>query len=306
MCNHNSVLVFFTILHSTIIHLCHNLIESLFGCPNLLIKLVVPHRVMKPNRQTSQNHFPISEAFIRELFDKMKNAAFPDGDTPDSEFTKFLYAVQHIERYPAKDVKSGRRPRFEREKLFVSASLFKRILEIESSERFSLLYYISNCLPVLKFPPDLRTALNEQKINLDEARTLARISRKNLGDVGKQKPVEIRRQIMISHIKRGDSQNALKRRVKERLGIAPNAEALGVSTAVAQMDLEIDALILLNESDTTHLFWEDIKNLVFIAREVDTTLIDTDSLKNVVSEIQGITFRLMKYQRKKEKWWENR
>lgn len=235
-----------------------------------------------------------STAKIGEIFDKMREAVFPQGiDT--KEFRKFLFAVQHVERYPAKEIKGGRPPRFSRELVLGGSSKCKAILQNETAGRISLLYYISNSLPALSYPHDIRAALDLGKIGLADARTLARINKKNLGEKVKRRPVDIRRELLNSHLKRGGTQKELRERVSERLGTTAKARAKAVSFTIAENDLKVDELLELTEFDTQHLLWEEIKNLVFITREIDGSLIDDDSLKEILDDLGKIISKILKF-----------
>ena len=282
----------------------HILLKFYSATRNSLSNSSVPHFYMRLFRQAKDHHHSADKIF--ELFEKMQTTIFPNGINED-EFKKFLYAVQHVERYPAKEVKSGRRPRFERGKLLAAASLIKSILESATNGRISLLYFISNCLPALDYPPDVKKALNENKINLDEARSLARINKINLGDKANRKPVEIRRELLLSHLRRHGSQKELRERVSERLGTTAKAAASAVSYHIAAMDFKVNELLEMNESDTDHLLWEEIKSLVFLAREIDVTLIGEDSLKEILNELGSVSHKLLKYKTQLAvKWWEEK
>lgn len=236
----------------------------------------------------------------------MKGAIFPE-KVGDAKFKKYLYAIQHVERYPAKDVKSGRPSKYDRQKLLTDAARLKMLLQRTSGGRQSLLYFIANCLPVLCYPPDVRKALDDHKINIDEARSLARINKKNLGDKTTRKPVEIRRELLESHLKRDGTQMELRMRVNERLGTTAKARAKAVSYEVAAMDLQIDEWIELNERDTDHLLWEEIKALVFLAREVEVDLIGEDALTEILSDLGSVSNKLLKYKPQPAvRWWEEK
>lgn len=236
-------------------------------------------------------------AKITELFETMRAAVFPNG-IEAIEFKKFLYAVQHVERYRAKDVKAGRRPRFERKKLLSGAALCRAILDNAAGGRISLLYFISNCLPVLSYPHDIQAALDKKQIGLHEARTLARISEKNLGSNVKRKAVEIRRELLASHLKRQGTQKELRERVNDRLAGTGKAQAEAVSYLVAANDLKVSELIRMSEFDTEHLLWEEIKSLVFLTREIDAGNIEKESLKEILIDLGKIADKILKFKPK--------
>jgi hypothetical protein len=262
---------------------------------------------MRTNRQSDNHHHPLRTApGIAALFEKLRSLIFPNGISRE-EFKKFLYAVQNVERRSAKDVKSGRPPRFERSLLLSAAAQIRSVLDEETGGRVSLLYFIANCLPALDYPTDVQTALDANKINLDEARSLARINLKNLGERGaataaggaKRKPVEIRRELLDSHLKRGGTQKELRQRVNDRINTTPKAQASVVSYQISVMDAAVDVHLEMNESDTDHLLWEEIKALVFLAREIDTGAIGDEMLEEILKDLDALKLRLMKFRRSK-------
>jgi hypothetical protein len=106
---------------------------------------------MRNLRQPGDHHFSVDK--ISAVFERMRNAVFPNG-IKDKDFKRFLFAVQHFERYPAKEAKAGRPPRFERNLLFSASARLNVVLEQETGGRISLLYFISSCSPVLDYPSD--------------------------------------------------------------------------------------------------------------------------------------------------------
>lgn len=233
---------------------------------------------------------------FHELLDKMKIAVYPKG-VIDEDFRKLLYAIQYAERHPLKESKSGRRARFDETFLFNSALKIKAVLQNETAGRISLLRFITTYLPIPNYSHDVQKALDDYKINLEEAHILARINRTSLGEAVKRKPSEIRREIIDSHLKRQGTQAELKKRVDERLNLTPKGQATNVAVNVAIIDANIDQLLEFNEFDTEHLLWEEIKGLVYLMREVDSSLIDDGTTEQVLKDLDSIKLRLMKFRK---------
>ena len=259
---------------------------------------------MKSNRRLRE---PLMTADrIGEIFDAMREKIFPDGITP-LKFKKFLYAVQNVERRSIKEGQAGRPPRFERELLVSAAAKLRQILEDATGKRVSLLSFIANCLPALDYPPDVQYALDNWKINLDEARTLARINARGLGASEQKSASEIRGELLATHLRRGGTQMELRQRVNDRLGTTAKAQASVVSYQVAVLDEAVDELIEFDESDTSHLLWEDIKGLVFLAREINFDSMNEDAVDEVREDLEKITAKLLKFKTPSAvKWWETR
>jgi hypothetical protein len=73
------------------------------------------------------------------------------GVIPNSEkhLVRFLYAVRHVERRPATDIKRGRPSRWRREDLVSAAGYLRAILDRETSGRVSLNSSTYSFLPFL-------------------------------------------------------------------------------------------------------------------------------------------------------------
>ena len=244
------------------------------------------------------DHYQRQDKF-RELFEKLKAAVYTKEES-DQQFKKLLFAIQYYERHPLNESKTGRRAAFGDTFLFNSSVKIKAVLESETGGKISLLRFVSAYLPMLGFPGDILKALDDSRINLEEARILARINRKNLGETVKRKPSEIRKEIIDSHIKRQGTQLELKKRVDERLNLTPKKEAEKLAANVALIDINVDELLEFNEFDTEHLLWEEIKGLVYLMREVDSSVIDDETTENVLRDLDSIKLKLMKF-RKTEK-----
>lgn len=247
---------------------------------------------MRQNRDTSERR--ITSALIEQLFLLMKNAIYPAGIN-DEDFKKYLFSVAHVLRYPAKDVQSGRKSKYSREELIARSVTLAELVNEETEGWLKLPFFITNCVPVLSYPQDIKHALDSGKINLEEARILSLVNRKNLGNKTKREPAHIRRDLLESHLRRAGTQKELRQRVNTKLGKTSKAEAESVTRIIKVLNEETDELLMLNENDTDHLLWEEIRNLVFLARDVDVTRIGEDTFTELLEELDKIQFKLVKY-----------
>lgn len=259
----------------------------------------VPH--FKMSQKKIFDDHQLTAGTISEIFSLMKKEIFPEG-IPDDDFKKYLFAIVHSVRNRLKTVssrnKKNRKTKYDKILLETHAVKLYELLDRETGGSIKLPYFITNCVPALFFPIDLRDAINKGKINLEEARTLNLINRKRLGKKVKREPYHIRRELMESHIKRKGTQKELRRRVYAKIGTTAKAEAESVTRVIAALDAETSALIELNELDTDHLLWEEIKNLVFLARDVDIHLIGDDELKSLLDDLGRLQSRLIKFKPK--------
>lgn len=89
----------------------------------------------------------------------------------------------------------------------------------------------------------------------------------------------------------------MKKRVDERLNLTPKAQATNVAANVAVIDANVDELLEFNEFDTEHLLWEEIKGLVYLMREVDSSLVDDETTEQVLKDLDSIKLRLLKFRK---------
>ncbi len=218
----------------------------------------------------------------------------------DEELKKLLYAIQHSERFPAKESKSGRRARFDGTFLFNSSLKIKTVLQNETGGRISLLRFITTYLSIPNYPHDIQKALDAYRINLEEARILARINRATLGETIKRKPSEIRKEFIDSHLKRQGTQAELKKRVAERLNSTPKKQASNVAANVALIDANFDQLLKFDEFDTEHFLWEEIKGLVYLMREVDSAAVDDETTEQILKDLDSIKLKLLNFRKTEE------
>lgn len=247
--------------------------------------------------QRNIDHYQTEEN-LHGLLEKMQNAVYPQGVLFD-DFKKLLYAIQYAaRRKPLKESKSGRKARFDDAFLQSSSNKIKSVLQNETGGRISLLRFVSTYLPLLEYPKDIKAALNLYRINLEEARSLARINSKNLGTTAKKKPSDIRKELLNSHLKRKDTQSGLARKIVEKIRLTPKAQAAAATALVLSLEEKTDELLEFSEFDTEHLLWEEIKSFIYLAREIDTNLIDDFALHDILKNLDNLKLSLLKFRRR--------
>jgi hypothetical protein len=191
----------------------------------------------------------------------------------EKQLSRFLFAVQHVERRPATDTKRGRPSRWPREQLVEAAGQLRSILGRETSGRVSLNSFVGQYLPILEFPSDVTDALSAGSINLHEAAQLSRLTPVRL-DCTPAAAKSSRQELLRAHLLTRSSQNGLRARVKEVLG-----EVVTVSSEqMASVVREVDELLEIDPSDKRHLFYEEMKRLFYAMREIRPEDVDDESL----------------------------
>jgi hypothetical protein len=188
-----------------------------------------------------------------------------------------MNAVRHVERRPAGLSKSGRPGHFPREKLIEVSRHLKAVLAKRYKGRISLGTFVSFCMPVLNYPPDVIDALENGDITRLEAAQLARLVPERL-DVKPKKALAIRQEVLSNHLKMKGSQAQLRRRVAELVGDETIMTSENMAAAVSQ----VDDLLTVAEDDRRHLFYEQMKEFFFAMREIKPDEVDDQTLEEIL------------------------
>lgn len=209
-----------------------------------------------------------------------------------------LRAVRHIQRYTATDTKSGRPPRWPREQLLSVAARLTDILERETPSHLSLASFVDHYLRLLDFPSEIVEALTRSDINLFEAEQLARISAERLGLTTAQAR-RTRADLLSTHLQTKASGERLRQRVNELLRTSQVAATPTTDEASLAADLPED-FEDFDPYDSTHLFWEQIKQLGFAFREIRREDVTDQEIEELLAASEPIMAVLARIQRRKE------
>src|SRR5215475_8523180 len=136
---------------------------------------------------------------------------------------------------------------FPREKLLEVSRHLKAALAKNYRDRISLSTFISFCLPILNYPPDILDALENGEVTRLEAAQLARLAPERL-DVKPKKALAIRQEVLLNHLKMQGSQTQLRRRVAELVGDETIMTSQNMTAAVSR----VDDLLTVAEEDRRH------------------------------------------------------
>jgi hypothetical protein len=238
----------------------------------------------------------VSPDWVRSVFEQMK-ATFPLlSSLKEKDMIKLARAGRHVERYSATDTRRGRPSRWPREDLVRVGLTLADLLRRETSDRMSLASFVDHYLRLLEFPADVLEALNDGRVNLFEAEQLARIKAGRL-DLS---PAEVRRkraELLSAHLRSRASGERLRRRVNELLA-TPRLKAAPAATASAVEGYE--DLEDFDPYDSTHLFWEEIKQLGFAFRDIRREDLTDELIEELLSATQPLWTVLTKIQRRRQ------
>lgn len=252
---------------------------------------------MRATRRRQRKADPLtSPAAVRSITDKLRSALPDLIPSKDKELVRLLRAARHAQRYPATDTKRGRPGKWRREDLLRVVAYLSDILDRETSSHTSFASFVDHYLRLLDFPSDVVEVLEKGDINLFEAEQIARVIAGRLG-VSTSQAKRTRSDLLSSHLQTKASGERLRQRVNELLR-ASNAES--EDSINDELAAEIEDLEDFDPYDSTHLFWEQLKQLGFAFREIrreDATDEEVEELLKVSEPIPAILSRI---QRRKE------
>jgi hypothetical protein len=226
-----------------------------------------------------------STEWVRSIFDQLK-AAFPLlSSLKEKDLVKLARSIRHVERYSATDTRRGRPSRWPREDIVKVGSKLGEILARETQGRISVATFVDHYLRILDFPSDLLESLSKAEVNLFEAEQLARVSASWL-DVSQAEARRKRAGILSAHLKSRSSGERLRRRINEML--APTKPAGVPSGPPGNALEEYSDLEDFDPYDSTHLFWEEIKQLGFAFRDIRREDLNDELLEELLKAAEPI------------------
>jgi hypothetical protein len=253
---------------------------------------------MRVTRRRKRQPDPFASAdWIRSIFASLI-AAFPLlSACKEKELVKLCRAVRHVERYSATDTRRGRPSRWPREDLVKVGLKLTQILDRETSGRLSVATFVDHYLRILDFPAELLTALSSGEVNLFEAEQLARVTavRLNLS------PAEARRkraELLSAHLRSRSSGERLRRRVNELL--LPSKPEAVPSVASSDAVESVADLEDFDSYDSSHLLWEQIKQLGFAFRDITREEVTDEDLEQLIEACDPVMNILLRIQRRKQ------
>ena len=207
-----------------------------------------------------------------------------------------MRAARHARRYPATDTNRGRPGKWKREVLLCVVARLEEVLDRETSSHISVASFIDHYLRLPDFPADVIEALESGEINLFEAEQLARVTAKRL-EVTPSQAKRTRAELLSSHLQTKASGERLRQRVNEllRTSVVETGESTGGELAAELEDLED-----FDPYDSTHLFWEQLKQLGFAFREIRREDVTEEEVEELLKASEPILAILSRIQRRRE------
>jgi hypothetical protein len=169
------------------------------------------------------------------------------------------------------------------------------ILDRETSSQISVASFVDHYLRLLDFPPDVVEVLEKGEITLFEAEQLARVTYQRLAVTAIQAK-RTRTELLSSHLQTKASGERLRQRVNELL----RASAAGSTGADNELATELEDLEDFDPYDSTHLFWEQLKQLGFAFREIRREDVTDEEVEELLKASEPILAILSRIQRRRE------
>lgn len=252
---------------------------------------------MRATRRRQRKADPLaSPQAVRSVIERLRSALPEVIPHQDKELVRLLRAARHAQRYAATDTKRGRPSKWKREALFKVAARLGDILGRETSSQISFSSFVDHYLRLLEFPSDVVEVLEKGEINLFEAEQFARISAERLGvTLGQAK--RRRAELLSSHLQTKASGGQLRLRVNEllRAAVGDTRESRG-----GELSAELEDLEDFDPYDSTHLFWEQLKQLGFAFREIRRKDVTDEEIEELLKASEPILAILSRIRRRKE------
>jgi hypothetical protein len=252
---------------------------------------------MKVTRRRKRTLDPLASAdWVRSIFASLIAALPLLSACKEKDLIKLARAVRHVERYSATDTKRGRPSRWPREDLVKIGLKLAQILDRETSGRLSVATFVDHYLRILAFSADVLAALSKGEVNLFEAEQLARVTPDRIGvsqAVAKRK----RAKVLLAHLRSRSSGERLRRRINELL-LPPGPEEVLFSLSSDAIEPAAD-LEDFDSYDSTHLLWEQIKQLGLAFRDITPEEVTDEDLEQLIEACDPVMNILMRIQRRK-------
>lgn len=251
---------------------------------------------MKATRRRQRKTDPLASLqAVRAVIEKLRQSLPDLIPHKEKELVRLLRAARHARRYPATDTKRGRPGRWKREELLKVAACLSDILDRETPSQISFASFVDHYLRLPDFPSDVIEVLENGDINLFEAEQLARVTAVRLGT--KDSPAKkTRADLLSSHLQTKASGGRLRQRINELL----RASAPELPETSAEVAGESDDLEDFDPYDSTHLFWEQLKQLGFAFREIRREDVTDEEIEELLKASEPILAILNRIQRRKQ------
>lgn len=250
---------------------------------------------MRATRRRQRRTDPLASlTAIRSITEKLRSALPDLIPQKEKELVCLLRAARHAQRYPATDTKRGRPAKWKREDLLRVAAQLGDILSRETSSHTSFASFVDHYLRLPDFPSDVVETLESGDINLFEAEQFARITAVRLG-VSPSRAKRTRSELLSSHLQTKASGERLRQRVNELL----RDSSAEVGEAGNEPIMESEDLEDFDPYDSTHLFWEQLKQLGFAFREIRREDVTDEEVEELLKASEPILAILSRIQRRK-------
>jgi hypothetical protein len=230
---------------------------------------------------------PLSDpAAVRDVL-KLLHLSMPELVSDNEKHAiQILRAAKYASRTTIVDSKRGRPRRWSSRDLLKVKARVNAILHSKGAS-IGLVSFVDYYLRILDFPSDVVAALRSGEINLYEGQQLARI-RSGVNGWSATEARRLRASLLAAHLQAGLS----GRRLQERVVHALNAEGQRQSASEPGIPDIRDQLGEFDLSDTSHLFWDELRLLGTAYREIEREDL-TDNLLEALLRASEKVWRIL-------------
>lgn len=235
----------------------------------------------------------IAPAQVAALLREFSQRLWPATAYQHPRILRLCQALLYTLRHPATDAARGRPAQWPRPFLLAAGDELAALLAAQSmavTPRRFLTYWV----PLLSFPADVRQALDTRQVTITEAHLLARLTAQALGESSVHARAA-RQRILAQHLQKRGTQTSLRRAVT---GLLPGQAAMlatEASATIKERVAQTDELLEFDPTDTSHLLWEEMKNLVFLLRAVEASRLPDEVLGAVLELLGQVQWKLHPY-----------
>jgi hypothetical protein len=156
---------------------------------------------------------------------------------------------------------------------------------------------VDHYLRILHFPADVLESLSKVEVNLFEAEQFARVTASRL-DASQAEAKRKRAELLSAHLMSRSSGEQLRRRINELL-LLPKLEEVPSSPSSDAIEPSAD-LEDFDSYDSTHLLWEQIKQLGFAFRDIRREDVTDENIEQLIEACDPVMIILMRIQHRKQ------
>lgn len=230
---------------------------------------------MPSRRRTRTTHPLASPAGVRALLAELRTVCPAPLPKSETDLIRMIESARNVERRPDATPDRGRPRRWSRDDVTALRTSLLDLLARQPGGPVTLANFVGQYLRILRYPTDIKSALEKGRVTVQEAALLARLTPEKL-NLPPGEARTFREDLLKTHDRLAAPRSALQKRVQAALGeLRPET-----SGEVSKRDggSKADAMLAENPYDARHLFFEGIERLISALHSIEPADLDRRSL----------------------------